>query len=222
VITNLLGGSFCPGAELGWVMRNPSIWREPYRIKADPAFYNFGQTPAQASYGGALPDSDYAFYAGDDLSLKNDFAVGLQPGDLTKYMSVPWQADFNECSTQAIDVTYEGWNVIYPDSDNDRVLDREQRVWETLWWPAHRPLQSWELISVSDGTPNIQWRDWTPGVPQTDAGDLKMVTEWWRLGFIRKNPFLPPGDVKPTTLPPDQKYISVERTPQKKEEEHEH
>jgi len=212
VLTNILGGSFCPGAELGWVMRNPSIWREPYRINADPAFYNFGQTPAQASAAGTVPDGDFAFYAGDDLSLENNFQTGLQPGDLTKYMSVPWQADFNECSTQPIDITYEMWNVIYPESDHDKLMERERRVWETLWWPAHRPLQSFELLSVSNGKPNIAWRDWSPGVPQTNAGDLKMVTEWWRLGFIRRNPFLPPGDVEPTTLPPDQKYISVERT----------
>lgn len=212
VLTNILGGSFCPGAEVGWVMRNPSIWREPYRVKADPSFYNFGQTPAQASAAGSIPDGDYAFYAGDDLSQKNNFEIGLQPGDLTKYMSVPWQADFNECSTQSVDVTYENWNSIYPESDNDKLMEREQKVWETLWWPAHRPLQSWELLSVSSAGPNIGWRDWSPGIPQTNAGDLKMVTEWWRLGFIRRNPFLAPGDVKPTTLPPDQKYISIERT----------
>jgi len=217
VITNILGGSFCPGAELGWVMRNPAVWLEPYRIKADPVFYNFGQTPAQANTG-SVPDSGYAFYAGEDLSLQNNFESGLQPGDLTKYMSVPWQADFNECSTQPIDVTYETWNVINPDSDNDKLMEARQKVWETLWWPAHRPLQTWELLSVASGTPDIQWRDWTPGVPQTDAGDLKMVTEWWLLSFVRNNPFLP-ADVTPTTLPPDQKYIGVERTAYKRTEE---
>ncbi|MGH9765646.1 MAG: LodA/GoxA family CTQ-dependent oxidase, partial [Blastocatellia bacterium] len=132
VISNILGGSFCPGAEIGWVMRNPAIWLEPYRIKADPAFYNFGQTPAQANTS-AVPDSAFAFYAGDDLSLTNDFETGLQPGDLTKYMSVPWQADFNECSTQPINVTYEMWNLIYPDNGDNTLMEREQKVWETLW-----------------------------------------------------------------------------------------
>lgn len=219
VISNVLGGSFCPGGELGWVMRNPSIWAEPYRIKADPAFYNFGQTPAQANaFHGQVPDSDYAFYAGDDLSQSNNFVTGLQPGDLTKYMSVPGQADFNECSTQPIDITYEDWNVLYPDSDNDKLMKREQRVWDTLWWPAHRPLQSWVVASFTDGSANYVWRDWTPGVPQTTAGDQKMVSEWWRLGFVRSNPYLPPGDVKPTALPLDYKYISVERTEDNKKE----
>ncbi|HEY5837706.1 MAG TPA: LodA/GoxA family CTQ-dependent oxidase, partial [Pyrinomonadaceae bacterium] len=215
VISNILGGSFCPGAEIGWVMRNPSVWVEPYRLKADPDFYVFGQTPAQANKG-TLPDSNYAFYAGDDLSQDNDFKVGLQPGDFTKYMSVPWQADFNECSTQTIDVTYEKWNVIYPDSDNDKLMDREQRTWETLWWPAHRPMQTYEQVVPGDPS-SINWLDWTPGIPQTNAGDLKMVTEWWRLPVVKRNP---QGDIEPSTLgtPSDNSampYISVERTKRK-------
>jgi hypothetical protein len=209
VISNILGGSFCPGAEIGWVMRNPSIWVEPYRIKADPDFYNFGQTPAQANKG-TLADSNCAFYAGDALSQNNDFKVGLQPGDLTKYMSIPWQADFNECSTQSIDVTYEKFNQIYPDSDNDKLMHREQRVWETLWWPAHRPMQTNEMVVPGDYT-SINWLDWTPGVPQTNAGDLKMVTEWWRLPVVKRNP---QGDIQPSIMgtPNDPPYISVERT----------
>jgi hypothetical protein len=221
VISNILGGSFCPGGEIGWVMRNPSIWEVPYRIKADPDFYNFGQTPAQANKG-TLPDSNYAFYAGDDLSQKNDFEIGLQPGDLTKYMSVPWQADFNECSTQPVDVTYERFNQIYPDSDNDKLMDREQRVWETLWWPAHRPMQTNEMVVPGEYT-SITWLDWTPGVPQTNAGDLKMVSEWWRLPVVKRNP---QGDIQPSVMgtPDNPPYISVERTKRtekKREESHE-
>ena len=210
VISNILGGSFCPGAEIGWVMRNPAIWIEPYRIKADPAFYNFAQTSALVSKVGMLPDSDFAFYAGEALSQTNDFKTGLQPGDLTKYMSVPWQADFNECSTQTVDVTYEKWNIIYPDSDNDKSMEREQRIWETLWWPAHRPMQTNELTTPGDYS-SFVWLDWTPGVPQTNAGDLKMVTEWWRLSVVKRNPA---GDIQPnvTGLPDNPPYISVERT----------
>src|SRR6185503_4444742 len=48
VISNVLGGAFCPGGEIGWVMRNPSIWVVPYRINPDRSFSNFGQTAAQA------------------------------------------------------------------------------------------------------------------------------------------------------------------------------
>jgi len=222
VLTHILGGSFCPGGELGWTLRNPAIWRMPYRVKADPAFYNFAQTAAQANAnqgGGNVPEADYSSYSGADLSQDNDFETGLQPGDLTKYMSCPWQADFNECSTQMIDITYERWNIIYADSDNNKLLEREQRVWQTLWWPAHRPMQTFEVQSVTKGQPDILWMDWTPGVPQTPAGDLKMVTEWWRLPFVVRNPYATPWSNKPTSIPPPSPlpYVSIGRTKREKE-----
>jgi hypothetical protein len=213
VLSNVLGGAFCPGGEVGWIMRNPAIYREPYRLKADPDFYNFRQTAAQANANrGQVSEIDYTSAVDVELSQDNDFDKGLQPGDLTKYMALPWQSDFNECSTQDINVTYDAWNQIASESDGDTLMKREQKVWETLWWPAHRPLQTWEVASVTDGKPSYVWLDWSRGVPQTNAGDLKMVTEWWRLGFVRRNPYLPPGNVLPSELPPDQKYISVERT----------
>jgi len=220
VLSNALGGAFCPGGEVSWIIRNPAIYLEPYRIKADPTFYNFRQTAAQAnSQGGAVPPSNYECYVSVALSQENDFARGLQPGDLTKYGALPWQADFNECSSQLIDVTYKDWNQIAWKGDNDLLLKREQQIWETLWWPAHRPLQAWEVAGFgSNGKPSYIWLDWSLGVPQTGAGDLKMVTEWWRLGFIRRNPYEAADEVKPTEAPPDWKYISMERTKHTKEE----
>lgn len=208
VLSSVLGGSFCPGAEVGWVMRNPAIWLEPYRIKADPGYYVFGQTAAQANANkGRIPEIDYSTYTTNDLSLKSNFDTGLQPGDLTKSMSVPWQADFNECSTQPINITYEEWNQINPDAPVDALMAREQRVWETLWWPAHRPMQTNEAIAGK--TPYL---DWTPGVPQTNAGDLKMVTEWWRLPFVVRNSAAD-FTKTPTASPADPPlYISIERT----------
>ena len=115
VLSNVVGGAFCPGGEVGWVMRNPSIYHAPYRIKADPAFYEFQQTAAQANTSSGASEPEYSSYIDTSLSGKNDFDVGLQPGDLTKYMALPWQADFNECSTQTIDVTYLQWNLLVPD-----------------------------------------------------------------------------------------------------------
>jgi hypothetical protein len=217
VLSNLLGGAFCPGGECTWIIRNPAVWREPYRLKADPSFYMFTQTAAQANQnqgGGTYTEQDYATYISIDLSQKNDFAIGLQPGDLSKYDAIPWQADFNECSTQTIDITYEEWNQIFPGSEGDTLLAREQRQWQTLWWPAHRPMQTYEVVSVKKGVPTYLWLDWTPGVTQTPAGDLKMVTEWWRLPFVRRNPYIRPWSAVPTSLPPisPPPYVSVERT----------
>ena len=213
VLSNLLGGAFFPGAEVCWIIRNPSIYKEPYRLKADPEFYNFGQTPANNNSNG-VSEQDYLGNAEDPLSLKSDFGVGLQPGDLTKYSALPWQADFNECTMQTIDITDELWNKVYPDSENDVLLAQEDKTWDTLWWPAHRPLQTYEVTSFDGkGQPTgYQYLGWTRGVPQTYAGDLKMVTEWARLGFVVRNPYLP-AEVLDQASPTVPKYISVERNP---------
>ena len=126
VLTNALGGAFCPGAEVNWIMRNPSIYWAPYRVKADRTVSNFLVTAAQANTSTGM-QMDYTFNVENPLSQDNNFDVGLQPGDMTKYMAVPWQADFNECTTNPTDVTYADWNNIYPDSEHDtRMKQRPQ------------------------------------------------------------------------------------------------
>lgn len=207
IMANILGGAFCPGGEIGWIMRNPSIYREPYRIKADPDFSNFRQTPASAYKTNQI---NQAYLTGDDLSQDNDFTKGLQPGDLTKYMSIPWQADYNECTTQDIDITFDLWNKIYPTSEDDTQMKDMQKSWTTLWWPAHHPMQTYELTGFSDNDyskPQFAFLDWTRGIPATNEGDLKMVTAWKDLGFVVNNPYYEKGN--PDSPPP---YISVERT----------
>jgi hypothetical protein len=215
VLSNVLGGAFCPGGEAGWILRNPAVYLEPFRIKADPGFSSFRQTAAQANANkGKVPEADYSAYVDSELSQDDNFDVGLQPGDLTKHMALPWQADFNECTTQPINVTYEDWNNLYPASEGDSLMKREEKVWETLWWPAHRPLQVWEPY-LSDGQLAYRWVDWSRGIPQTNAGDLKMVTEWWKLAFVIENPA---GNNEPSEVPPPDPppYIAVEATKEKK------
>jgi hypothetical protein len=160
VLSNLLGGSFCPGGEAAWIMRNPAIYAGPYRINQRKDY-----TPGSLSLTGNLSSAPDAVA---------DLSAGLEPGDITKYDAVPWQADFNECSTQSIDITYEKWNTIEPDSTGDPVKRIEQL---TYWWPAHRPMK----VQTQDSGQV----DWSRGIPLSNAGDLKMVTAWKDLGFIK-------------------------------------
>ena len=207
VLYHVVGGAFCPGGEVGWILRNQAVWKAPWRIKADPAFSSFTLTAAQANaWRGRIPETDYISYADEQLSQDDDFDTGMQPGDLTKHMAIPWQSDFNECSSQTIDVTYELWNVIDYDNPKNSLLKRQQRTWETLWWPAHRPMQNYELRTVNpDGSRSYRWLDWARGVTQTNAGDLKMVTEWKRLPFVLRNT----ADSSPSAPA----FVGVERTP---------
>jgi len=210
VLANVLGGAFCPGGEFGWIMRNPSAFWEPFRIKADRTTSDFFQTAAQANQVPTGPEiADFTFSMSAPLSQDSDLVRGLQPGDLTKSMALPWQADFNECSTDTIDITYADWNLIYPRGENDADLKGRRMTWETMWWPAHRPLQVYEDVGDGGG---YQQLDWSGGVPQTSAGDLKMVTEWSKLPFVVINPALSPDDLR---KPPDSysqpKFIALER-----------
>lgn len=162
VLSNLLGGAFCPGGEAAWIVRNPAVYSAPYRIKLS----------SELDPQSLLPKNG-------QLSLSTDFEVGFEPGDITKYSALPWQADFNECSIQNVDITYEDWNKISLENANDPA---KPVVQPTFWWPSHRPLQ----VSTSQGS-----KPWSRGIPQSNTGDLMMVTAWSALGFVvdvSKNP----------------------------------
>lgn len=160
VMSNLLGGAFCPGGELSWIMLNPAVYSSPYRVR---------HTSYQA---GALslpkPIADL------DGSPAPDLAAGMEPGDLTKYIGIPWQADFHECTSQDINVTYEDWNNIELSSTGDPA--EQQIAYNIPWWPAHRPV----VIQTAKGEQVF----WASGIPDNNAGDLEMVTQWNNLGFL--------------------------------------
>ncbi|MBV9772921.1 MAG: hypothetical protein JO040_03185 [Gemmatimonadetes bacterium] len=81
-------------------------------------------------------------------------------------------------------------------------------------------MQVSQLVGMQDGQPVTTWSQWARGIPQTNEGDFKMVTEWWRLGFVRRTPGAPlPGlqNVTPPADPPP--YVSVETTPHSSEDQ---
>lgn len=137
VLENCVGGAFSPGIEMSWLSRDTRIFTAPFRVH-------------QRALG---PDQR--------LSLGLNTEAGMEPGDLTRQMAVPWQADFNECSAQPY---------------NDRW------VW---WWPAQRPI--W-VRPESDPHLQVTWvgtaEDQNADSFTMFADDLEMVHKWKGLGFI--------------------------------------
>ena len=161
VLGNVVGGAFCPGGELTWIMLNPALYTEPYRIR-------------HASYvPGALSLPKIAATDGSDSS---DLARGLEPGDLTKYLALPWQADFTQCTEQDVDITYENWNDLYLSTTGDPA--ESVIAYNVPWWPAHRPI----TVFTIEGSQVY----WASGIPPNNAGGLRMVTGWKDLGFIKQ------------------------------------
>jgi hypothetical protein len=148
VLENCVGGAFGPGIETGWITRDPAIYAEPFRIR--PRW----PTP-------------------DPLSLGLDPVAGLEPGDLTRYMAVPWQADFNDCSTQKI---------------------QGRMMW---WWPAQRPISVHLKAETKTGEAALPTDGVGPRLPWIGSDDdptargyfafpdhLEMVRNWAKLGFV--------------------------------------
>jgi hypothetical protein len=78
-----LGGPFHPGCELTWPMRHYTMYCAPFRIRP--------RAPNQ-------PERDYGDVLTPEVALGETgplFSNG--PGDLTRWMSVPWQADSAGC-----------------------------------------------------------------------------------------------------------------------------
>ncbi len=142
VLANCVGGPLSPGIETGWVARNPEIYEAPYRVRAKPV-------------------------SGGPLSLGFDPKLGLEPGDMTRYMALPWQADFNECATQRV---------------QGRVL------W---WWPAQRPIAVFPLDEATGKIgPQVPWIG-SDGDPAARGffcfpDHLEMQRDWSKLGFVYK------------------------------------
>jgi L-Lysine epsilon oxidase N-terminal/L-lysine epsilon oxidase C-terminal domain/Fibronectin type III domain len=168
VLENCVGGAFSPGIEMTWISRNPAIYTaaEPFRINHAPV-----QNP---------------------LTVSGFFPAAMQPGDVTRYMAVPWQADFNECSSQQ---PLDG-----------RVL------W---WWPAQRPEYVYlppppadaRSVSQPSATSGLQvpWQgtDFDQLAPDyiQFANDAEMVQYWSGLGFVMGQEF--DGDTR---------YVETSRT----------
>lgn len=169
VLDNCVGGPFSPGIEMTWIARDPQIYAEPFRIRAH-------------------------FVEHGPLSLGFDPQRGMEPGDVTRYMAVPWQADFNECSSQPIG---------------------ERTLW---WWPAQRPEFVYlepkpqaALLAAVPPPPDEQSGRQVPWVG-TDfdqmgsdfisfADDVQMVQYWDGLGFIMEK-----------EVEGERRFVEVERT----------
>lgn len=154
-LDSCVGGAFCPGIEMTWISRNTSIYAEPFRIKVSKHI-----TPGKLS---------------QTNGNNNDYANGVEPGDIIKYMAQPWQADFNECSIQPI-----------TNDPNSNSKGSQKNFW---WWPAERPYDVFD-------SPTSQQVEWTRGfadnpnnatLTDPNLGDMQMVVNWKDLGFVTKS-----------------------------------
>jgi L-lysine 6-oxidase len=161
-VGNCVGDPMGPGIECTWSTRNPVIYEKPYRIKprsADGARYR--------AHG--LSATEY------DETISGE---GCEPGDLTKRMSIPWQADFMWCTFQHV-------NFADPNVCVGENLLPVPPTYMVYWWPPQSP------VTVISGAITLEEQE-QAGV---DAGTQvnfsrgissysEAIVAWNYLGFI--------------------------------------
>lgn len=187
-LSNCLGGRYVPGIEVSYPIREPDIyhtdWKTsgagPFRVKHKPLSYHAAKPGKPFLSGGWIP--------------LHDMNNGLEPGDMTKFMSIPWQTDYNSCSIHQASINTSGENTA---TGNPLTL-----YWS---WPSQRPDAVYPATEVvNDVLPERVWSIRGPGTltddPKTAATfqkALQSVTQWDRIGVVLQGTAITGDDFPP-------------------------
>ncbi|MBL4705302.1 MAG: CTQ-dependent lysine 6-oxidase LodA, partial [Flavobacteriales bacterium] len=191
-VGNCVGLPMCPGIEVTWSLQNPKVYSSAYTIwdEKGPEGYNrTGLTPSRDECDGG----------------------GCQPGDLTKRMACPWQADFFQCTVQLINFTNSSFNKALKVETEHIKIERKwletgisytddqllvskpvnkplPPTYYSYWWPPQSP---WDVIT-GDLTLEDQQQSHLPAGQQMNYARginsfTQMVEHWSALAFIRNN-----------------------------------
>ncbi len=124
-LMNCLGGRFTPGIEFSFIIRLPDLYKDDWRTNGGGPFRIAGKPLDYRSCNPTQPFLTVGF-----LPLQTG-QNSVEPGDICKFMAVPWQTDYNSC---AIHTT-------------------EPNIDLTLYWswPAERPVAVYRAEDVKNG-----------------------------------------------------------------------
>ena len=199
-LANCLGGRFSPGIDLTFVVREPAIFILPWKTSgAGP----FRIRPKSLGYASAH-DVSAPLLTGGYVPRHVD-VDGLEPGDLSKFMAIPWHTDYNSCAT----------HLPGPNPPGNRTV-----FWS---WPAQRPVAVYVAAEVTRGTPSpfdaagyvLGRQRWSVRGEGTDATDPEnwgryqvrwdILENWHRIGVVLQAPAI---DAEGPL--PDDWYLEVE------------
>lgn len=177
-VGNCVGGPLCPGIESTWSLYSPEIYEAPFHIRHrhDATWYQqHGLDPME----------------NETLHLEQG-PNGCEPGDLTKRMAIPWQADFFQCTIQFVNFTDPAVN-----KDPEMGIPLPPTYY-AYWWPPQSP---WNVMT-GDLTVEGQRLAGTPaGLSVNYARGVnsfsEMITAWSYLGFVTNQAEGPYRDLFP-------------------------
>jgi hypothetical protein len=186
ILQNCLGGRFSPGIDLTFIVRDPDLYIKdwgtsgPFRIKPKPLDYGSVKPGVPLLTEGYVP-----LHSG---------VVGAEPGDISKFMAIPWHTDYNSCAT-------------HPATNNP--TDGVTLYWS---WPAQRPVavypaklnptspptkQLWSVRGAGTASPYPQnWGRY--------QDRINIVLNWPRIGVVIQGSAIDGGNYGPDV------YLEVE------------
>lgn len=197
------GGAFHPGVELSYYMRLPQLYARAHGQSTEPFRIARGMRPSLLHDLGRLLTPEAAMNGNQHAPP----AIGPQmPGDLTRWMGLPWQCDVFSCQ---------------------QVLLQEDFP-TAVWWPTQLPVDvlpeiHYRQLLRTDLTAEERLRffhtrvAWSRGVAgigyHANAsywdGITNMIALWQRMGFVVKKP-APSDPGRPAGIP-DELFVEVGR-----------
>ena len=197
------GGAFHPGVELTYNLRNPALYARDTDAQAEPFRIALGDRPSLLQDLGRLLTPELAM----DGNETTPAPLGPQmPGDLTRWMGLPWQCDAFSCQQ----------------------VNLQEDFPTPVWWPALLPIDvlpeahyEQVLRSDLDASQRIRFFEsrvaWSRGVAgigyHAEAsymdGITNMIELWERMGFVVRRPG-PADPARPEHLP-EELFVEVDR-----------
>jgi L-Lysine epsilon oxidase N-terminal/L-lysine epsilon oxidase C-terminal domain len=171
-LENTIGGPFHPGAEFTWPMRMPILYSAPFRIKRR---------------GG--PEPDWGDQITSSMAARQGGILdGANPGDITRWMALPWQADTSSCLS-GYNISFGQYlptfwparvpNDVLTEEDYQAVMNsalpEDQRV--AAFGPDHRMKWLRGIVYMS-----------TDPTKRTDGRQAFIDDGWWQVGIVTHRP----------------------------------
>ena len=184
-LENCVGGSFKPGYEMPWIMRLPMLYESPFRLRHAMRLLPERPLPPRGrAMRGRLTQPDY----GDVMTSEIAFSPqgpfrATGPGDITRWMAVPWQGDAASCRS-----AFEpGLDPFLPTFWPARVPN------EVLTWQNYQMVLNAELDSAARRTAFRTRARWLRRLSANFTQSLNdFNAEWHEFGLVTKQPG--PGD----------------------------
>lgn len=166
-IGNCVGGPLCPGIEVTWSLYSPALYQSPYNIRhrhEEDYYQKNGLDPSENETVVVAQGSGAIF-------------SGCEPGDLTKRMAIPWQADFYQCTVQ---------NVNFSDAQKNSADGVPLAPsYYAYWWPPQSP---WNVLSGGMTADEQEAAGIPAGLQSIYSRGInsfsEMIQAWHYLGFV--------------------------------------